>query len=103
MKIYLRAVQSIPGWSTASAVDKTELRELPEVAAAIRAWALDVAEWCIVRAREEEDTMAHQTESCETCGRETKMVCECCGASCCGHCQREGSMCPSCYDKSGER
>jgi len=43
--------------------------------------------------------MAHQTESCETCGRETRMVCECCGAPCCGHCQREGSMCPSCYDK----
>jgi len=45
--------------------------------------------------------MAHHipTETCETCGRETRMVCECCGAPCCGHCQREGSMCPSCYAK----
>lgn len=48
--------------------------------------------------------MAHHlpTENCETCGRETQMVCECCGAPCCGHCQREGSMCAKCYAKHEE-
>lgn len=36
------------------------------------------------------------SQPCETCGRETQMVCEACGRPCCGHCQREGSICAEC-------